>query len=476
MNRVKLLLADYTGLSILLGILCFLLLIPVVSILGLDERFLVLLAIFPIAVYGFWKLSTNLSLYVVLLVSATYIGGIATAAEGAAIPLTPFQILLGLGIVFYGSYMVNQADFNIRLTGFEKLLAAFIGFIFFSLAYSANPVSGLFEAFRMIALFIFVILVVNTVFTSRQIIILLIAGTVVSAGLATASLILTFLNPEIAAINYLMMGRGIAGRSAIGDVDPNFFATIFFLPIAFTAAILHADVNLKWRLLAFIVLGVLIGGALSTYSRSAWVAIFFIGLLTIYYYRNINIALIFAGLFILLLAVMPELRVTLGSVFNRILDIFSGSVDASSKMRIVLGQVAISMFLENSLLGVGFRAFPAEFELRNTAFGMLEVNEPHNITYMVFAELGLIGFFLFAAILFFLFRMAYRNLKMSKNDPWQRIIATALLTSLVGYLIFHQFIPRFFTNNTMYVNIALIVVHHYYLIGLKGELNKQSAV
>jgi len=167
----------------------------------------------------------------------------------------------------------------------------------------------------------------------------------------------------------------------------------------------------------------------------------------------------------MLLLVMPELRITLASVFNRILDIFSGGVDASSQMRIVLGQVAIKMFLENSFLGVGFRAFPIEFEKRNTAFGMLEVNEPHNITYMIFAELGMAGFFIFAILLFFLFRMAFRNLSMSKYDRWQRIIATALLASLFGYLIFHQFIPRYLTNNTMYVNIALIIVHHYYLIG-----------
>jgi len=463
LNRVKHLLADYTGLSILLGALCFLLLIPILSILGLDERFLILLALSPMAVFAFWKLSTNLFLFSVLLVSAAYIGGILTAAEGAAIPFTPFQILLGLAVLLFSFQMFHTSNFDIRLTGLEVLLAAFIGLIFFSLSYSTNPASGLFEAFRMIALFIFVILVINTVFTSRQILILLIAGTLVSAGLATASLILTFLNPEIAAINYMMMGRGIAGRAAIGDVDPNYFATIFFLPIAFTTAVLHADVDKKYRLMALVLLAVLVGGALSTYSRSAWVAIFFIGLLIIYYYRNINIALVFAGIFLVLLAVMPELRITLASVFNRILDIFSGTTDASSKMRIVLGQVAIKMFLENSILGVGFRAFPTEFELRNTAFGMLEVNEPHNITYMVFAELGLVGFLLFAAILFFLFRMAYRNMRMSLNDPWQRIIATSLLVSLVGYLIFHQFIPRFFTNNTMYVNIALIIVHHYYL-------------
>jgi O-antigen ligase len=466
LNQFRNLIADYTWLSILIGAAGFLFLIPVASILGLDERYLVVLALFPLILYGLWKCAANPFLLIVFLVSATFVGGIIVAAEDASIPITPFQFLLIAGIILFVFQKLHNSDFEIRLTGFEPLVAAFMGIIFLSLSYSANPMTGLFEAFRIVALLLFVLLVVNSVYNSRQILILLIAGTVVSAALAAASLFQTFMNPELAAINYMMMGRGIAGRAALGDADPNFFATIFFLPIAFTVSILHSDVSKKVRFIAFLALAILIGGALSTYSRSAWVAIFFIGVLVIYYYRNVKIVMLLAALFMVLLAVMPDLRITLASVFNRILDIFSGGVDASSQMRIVLGQVAIRMFLDNTFLGVGFRAFPLEFEKRNTTFGMLEVNEPHNITYMIFAELGLVGFFIFALILFFLFRLAYRNLKISKHDRWQRIIATTLLASLAGYLIFHQFIPRYLTNNTMYVNIALIIVHHYYLTGI----------
>jgi len=445
--------------------MAFLFLIFVMSTIGLEAQYLVLLSVLPIGAWVFWKFCSNKYYFAILLVSAIYIGGVLSSAEDGGLPVTPFQVLLVLGIFLFGLRMLHSADFDIRTTGFELIIAIFLGYIFFSLIYSVNPLSGFLEVFRMIALFLFVILILNSVYTSRQIIILLTVATLFGTVLAAASVITSLLNPEIAALNYLLEGRGIASRAAIGDADPNFFATIFFIPIAFTASILHSKADNKFRVLALFTLIVLIGGALSTYSRSAWVAIFLIGAIIVYHYKNLKIASAIAVLFIVLVAFVPDLRIALAGVINRVVDIFAGNVDTSSKMRIVLGQVAIRMFLDNVFLGVGFRSFPIEFDKRNTAYGMLEVSEPHNITYMILSELGLIGIFLFSIILFFLIRLAYRNLKMSRVDTYQRIIASTLFSSLIGYLMFHQFIPRFFTNNTMYLNIALIFVHHYYLLG-----------
>ncbi|NBC25928.1 MAG: hypothetical protein GVY08_03635 [Bacteroidetes bacterium] len=463
MNLGNHFLEESAWMAVLLGAAGYLFIIFVLSFLGLDERFLVVLALSLLAILAFWKASTNQYFYAILLVSSIYVGGVLSSSFESGIPITPFQVLLLLGLFLFGVNMLIRDDFDMRLTGFEMLLAAFIGLLFFSLIYSSNPVSGIFEIFRMSALFLFILLLINFLFTSHQITVLLIIITVFGTLLAAASAVTSLLNPEIAAMNYLLEGRGIASRGAVGDADPNFFATLFFIPVAFTTAILHSDARKSVWILAFLTLIVLIGGALSTYSRSAWVAIVFIGFFIMYHYRNAKILLALGGLFLLLLVAVPEIRLMLGSVFDRILDIFSGNVDASSKMRLVLGQVAIRMFIDNPLLGVGFRSFPIEFEKRNTAYGMLDVNEPHNITYMILAELGLVGLLLFGLLLFFLLRMAHQNLTYSRNNDWETVIATTLLASLIGYLVFHQFIPRFLTNNTLYVNIALIIIHHYHL-------------
>jgi hypothetical protein len=36
------------------------------------------------------------------------------------------------------------------------------------------------------------------------------------------------------------------------------------------------------------------------------------------------------------------------------------------------------------------------------------------------------------------------------------VIAVSLLCTFLAYFLFHQFIPRFLTNNTMMITIALI--------------------
>lgn len=464
MNRLQSLFSGHLFSAVVAGALGFLSLIYVTVKLGLSEVFLLPLAFTPIAAWMIWKSSKDPFIYIVLLVTAIYGGGVISTAVEGGLPVTPFQALLVLGIFLFLFRMLISGDFEIRLSGLEIPITAFIGIIFFSLIYSVNQASGFLEVSRIVALLIFVILTINSVYSQKHMLVLLGIGAVFGTVLAAASMITSLLNPEIAALNYLLEGRGIASRASIGDADPNFFATIFFMPVAFTAAIVHSKVKTSYRVISFILLIVLIGGALSTYSRSAWVAIFFIGAVIIYHYRNINFVVLMATLLLILLAVVPELRLALTSVFDRLINIFTGNVDASSQMRIVLGKVALQMFEDNIFFGVGFRSFPTEFSRRNLTHGMLDVNEPHNVTYMVLSELGLIGILFFLAILYLIFRMAYKNLKICRDITWQRIIAITLFSSLIGYFVFHQFIPRFFTNNTMYLNIALIVVQHHYLL------------
>lgn len=428
------------------------------------EIYLLFLSLVPLFCLAYVYINKKISLLPIFVIVSAFLGGIAYLDESFILPGTPFQLLFIFALLVFLIKKIKDFDFEIKLTGFELLVSAFLSFIFFSLIYSSNQEAGFFVAFRITVLFILVFYLVNTLKNIKEIGTALIMVTIVATFLAAFSFVQSVLNPDVAAANLLLMGRGIASRAALSDADPNFFATTFFIPLAFTAAIAHSKVDSKYRLLAVLFFLILMGGVASTYSRSAWVAVFFILICIIAYYRNVKIIALVIILSISVLILKPDLWGTLSGVFSRIADIFSGSSDASSKMRIVLGSVGLRIFAENFILGSGFRSFPIEFDRFNQTFGMGEVNEPHNITYQILAELGIIGFFLFALIIYFIIRMCIKNIKLSGLNNLHQIISITLMASLIGYLFFHQFIPRFFTNTTLYVNIALILIQNRYLL------------
>tara|TARA_R110002072_G_scaffold302520_1_gene486074 strand:+ start:699 stop:1232 length:534 start_codon:yes stop_codon:yes gene_type:complete len=92
----------------------------------------------------------------------------------------------------------------------------------------------------------------------------------------------------------------------------------------------------------------------------------------------------------------------------------------------------------------------------------LGVSEPHNITYAIFAELGLIGGFLL--LITSLFKDAYENIKNS-SDQINKIISVSLFSSLFGYLLFYQFYDGALYDAKLMLNISLIICHKNILSG-----------
>jgi len=393
------------------------------------------------------------------VVAAAYLGGVFYAAENSAIPLTPFQLIYIPSLALFLLHKLFRGDPDIKLTGIEKWVAAFLAILFFSLIYSDNQLEGLFHIVRFLVLCTLVIYLINTLQTRRELTVLLGVAVVIATVLAAASAITTILNPEIAAMNFLFAGQRFAGRAAIGDSDPNFFATTFFLPIMLTAAAAHSEkLSLQIRSAAVILLVILLAGLVSTYSRSSWVSVILGGVIIVLYYRNFKLAALGIAAFALLLIFSPGLRVALTSVFIRFLDIFSGSSEESAGMRIVLGLAALKMFFDSYGLGVGFESFSSTFDRINETYGMFGVNEPHNIVYQILAETGVAGILIFLGLMGIIIRVAWHTVQKSKihPNPWYEVIAVSLLCTFLAYFLFHQFIPRFLTNNTMMITIALI--------------------
>ena len=387
--------------------------------------------------------------------------------DGDGISITIFQVLLVLALGVWMLKIYKEGKFELKVTGLETLMLLFFGVISFSLIISSNQVVGLFNFARFVILTMMILMIVNSFLATNEVRNALVLIAIIGVALGGYSAINYLLNPDLAAFNYLMQATTTLGRGSIGDDDPNFFAAMLFLSGTTLATIVHSQkMTLNVRVISLIGFGIVSAGIISTFSRSAWVS-FFIALMVIIWltknYRYITAAVVVAP--VLLLFVSSDITVLLENVMDRFSSIFEGSNDASSNMRIILGIAGLEMFFDSYGLGVGFGGFPEVFKRANEVYGMTGVNQPHNITYQVLAEMGIAGILVFGVIILKLLSIGYNNVKLSKAfAEWDKVIAIALFSAFIGYLVFHQFIPRFFTNTTLMVTIGLMLTHHQILL------------
>ncbi|MEX1120988.1 MAG: hypothetical protein WED82_02585, partial [Balneolales bacterium] len=107
------------------------------------------------------------------------------------------------------------------------------------------------------------------------------------------------------------------------------------------------------------------------------------------------------------------------------------------------------------LLGVGFRGFPEVFPNYFSVQSTIGVVEPHNITYTILAELGVIGFFLFAIIYWKIGWVAYQNITLSTGDV-ERSVSITLFVAYIAFIIFYQFYNGFLVDTNIWIIIGLI--------------------
>ncbi|MDI6402663.1 O-antigen ligase family protein, partial [Balneolaceae bacterium ANBcel3] len=257
-------------------------------------------------------------------------------------------------------------------------------------------------------------------------------------------------------------GTRLASRVRIGQVDPNVFASLFFLPLAFTASISFSKTHLSLRLISSVIFLILFAAVLLTFSRSSWVSLIFMVIVLAFLYRQYNLFLTGFVFFGLLLLLFPELRFIFISIASRFLGLFTGSVDTSNFIRILLVHAALGMFFNSWLIGVGWRGFPDHIFNYFSYQQTMGVYEPHNVVYLVFAELGLVGLLLFCYIVFKIFHLAWQNIHLSHGVE-QKALAHALFGAFLAYAIFYQFIGSGFLDNQLWITTGLILALNFSL-------------
>lgn len=418
------------------------------------------------------RLSNGVILVVPLAVGALITGVFLVGEDGNSIlPLSLFQIGLGFSFLTFFAAKLIKGDFTIEIYGLETLYVLFIGLIFLSITYTPDREEALFYVFRFMTLIAMTYLIYDSIQSFEQIKKVCLAVVGISVVIAVYNLIQVYFNPEIAAFNYVNQGQKLM-RSSGDALDPNIFASNYFLPIMILIALFSMEKSFVKRLVLFGFIGLLIGSVLLTYSRSSWVAIGIGVFVIIYYTKNYRILVYIFIAFLLAFSASESIRQLTLSFLERFIDIFAGSSeDDSSKFRILLGITAIYIILDSYLMGIGFQGFSTVFKTYHPPDKTLGIYEPHNQFYAVFAELGIIGFGLFLGILYVTGKAAINSIHNSKKVTFERAVSISLFATFIAYLVFYNFLGGMYYNSILFVVIGLIFVANKLSMRSTYELN-----
>ncbi|MBO6585148.1 MAG: O-antigen ligase family protein [Gracilimonas sp.] len=409
------------------------------------------------------RLFNGVVLVAPLVVGALFTGVFLVAEDGSSVlPITFFQIALIFSLVIFLAKKLIHGDVTIDVYGLEVLYALFVGLIFLSIVYTPDREEALFYVFRFIALIIMTYIVYGSINSFEQLkkICFIIIGAALLVG--AYNLLQVYINPEIAAFNYAGQGQKLM-RSSGGALDPNIFASNYFLPIMILMGFFSKEKSFFKRLVLFGFIGLLIGSVLLTYSRSSWVAIAIGTFVIIYYTKNYRILVYMMVAFLIAIAVSETVRQLAFSFLERFINIFAGSSEDSSKYRILLGVTAIYMILDSYLMGVGFQGFSTVFKTYHPPETTLGIYQPHNQFYSVFAELGIIGFILFIGILYVIWKTSTQTINDMPKGSSKRIISVSLFATFIAYLVFYNFLGGMYYNSILFIVIGLIFVSNKFI-------------
>lgn len=384
-----------------------------------------------------------------------YLSGMVYLAEGAAIPLSAFQIALVIAVGIFIFRKIASKELSFYFYGLEMEYLVFLAIIFFSLIYSPERDEGLFDATRYIVLIGLTYLIYNSVNTLKELKIICYATVFAACVVAIPSLVESILNPEVAAFNYINEGKKII-RSSGAERDPNIFGSNFILPIMLLVAFIGEAKRNKKKIILFCISGILIGAVLLTYSRSTWVALFFGITIIILYQRKFDF--IIYGFIVLAIVFLGSegVRNIVFSVGDRVVDIFAGTSEDSSRFRLILLETSIYMWLDSYTFGIGYQGFSTVFQEYHPPQEVGGVYEPHNEFYKILAELGLIGFLVYLFILWKTLKIGWNSVKNYQKERKSTAISLALFASFFAYIIFFQFLGGMQLHSILTINIGLL--------------------
>ena len=372
-----------------------------------------------------------------------------------AAPILPTMAVLGLAMMGLVSLVLNlgcQRERELVYTPVNRyillLAAIYVAAVFLSVTVSGSLLGGILTAF-----FIgWCLVLLNAVHTRKEldrlVMLLVCAGTVVSA---------------YGGVQYLL---GVTGSAAWVDSDmfssittrvystlqnPNVLAEYLLLIIPFAAAGVMTAKRWRGRVLYALAFCAMCVCMILTLSRGGWLGLLFAGAVFLLLMDRRFILLGIVAL-VALYFVLPE---TVIERFTSIGDLSDGST--SYRLSIWLGTV--SMLKDYWLCGVGPGV--TAFNMVYPAYSYNSVAAPHahNLFLQIMCDCGICGLVVFLVILFLFFRVTCGALSR-ETDRTSRYGLIASISAMCGFLV------QSMTDHSFYNYRVLLLFWIFLAVGL----------
>jgi len=388
---------------------------------------------------------------VLLFITYTRISDVGIAQHGLPSLAQPLVLVLGAGTVIRRT----RAGGSWGLYAHRRLWAAmalYAAVLWASAVWAPDPSSSTDAATELLKDLVVVYVIVETFDTPQRL--RLAVWTVLAAGALLAALSVLQAATHTYGNSYGGLAeapvRQIAGadngqRSAGPVGDPNLYGLILVALVPLALMRMRDERKVSLRVAAGLSALLLVAGIVLTYSRGDALALAVVAVLYVPLARVRP-----SHVIIVLLALAPATALAPASFWTRIGslgDVASGasaSADASLADRAGAMQVAMAMFEDHPLTGVGAENYDATYVPY-----ALRLNVPsaaprsHDLYLQVAAETGVPGLLTFGAamVLAWLALLRRRAAALATGDGAINGLTTACLLALIAYLVGSVFLP-----------------------------------
>jgi O-antigen ligase len=253
--------------------------------------------------------------------------------------------------------------------------------------------------------------------------------------------------------------------------DPNYYAQMMLVIVPLALDRLWNEARRIMRWLAVWALSVCSFAVLFTYSRGGFISLVIIILAMIFIYHRGELRYLIAVLTVVLFLAnfLPDqFAARIRSLTELVPWASSGSAngvaqDLSLRGRTSENIVALRMFADSPILGVGIGNYPLLYQKYARGLGLefrSEVRQAHNLYLEIVSETGLLGLFSFGILIWGMFGSIWKSQKSLRQkglfSTSHMIVAHAF--GLLGFLLAAIFLHAvFFRNFWVLAGIALAV-------------------
>ena len=455
---------DYLpGYRTLLGVVLFETAVVLVALLApIETQIMISLALFAPFVIFLLPHYPQIGFPFMIIVTGLHVFTIVGDPEHVDVMhLTWFHMVLIVTWISAATNFILEGRRRIPSTSFGLPLIIYFVVVAVSLFFTPNFEDGIIETIRLLALSTVFFLSIVFFETKKSVYLVIVPLVLVPLGVGILTIwqLFTqgsFFTPLVAQVAGSL---GFHIYRAMGTfTNPNELGTFLMLGVIVSFGLLFIKSLSRFWKIALVIVFILNGvGIVGSFSRAGWLSAlagcFFIVVLN----KKFKYLFLFALLCAFFVAVLIFFTPFSDYVLFRFITIFNPTKDPSSQARICLVISAWWMFLDNPILGVGFRGFPKlafDYIHPNMPQILAGVNEAHTLPAEIIAELGIVGIMVTTWIFVVIVRealLAIREIKDEFLAEFEIIFFSLFLAFMVNFLFATDLV-----NNMFWIVIGMI--------------------